>query len=295
MATRHKLSATATAIRLLLTCISVARLCTIDASASEVCRFSGTTDGAGHVAITTDVAATNGATRVEVAMRFETTGMFWLPIHYLVDEISTWRTGEMEGVAVNTRYLVGDHIVRQQWDTFQPGPDGLQAHRVQAKTLADFSLRHPGFVRHWDPATFGSPWLQDYQFAASERRADLDLKTSPLPSGLRPPLAMAFYWVRWLPHGGQDVPIFLPGFKADQLVEVPIAAASSVGGQVWRAPLHYPALSKKPASTAIALTSSDGHLLQLTFEVHGSFGSARGIIRQQGCEGTPVMPAERQR
>jgi hypothetical protein len=171
MATRDKLSATATPIRLLLTCISAARLCTIDASASEVCRFNGTTDGAGHVAITTDVAATSGATRVEVAMRFETTGMFWLPIHYLVDEISTWRTGEMEGVAVNTRYLVGDHVVRQQWDTFQPGPDGLQARRVQGKTLADFRLRHPGFVRHWDPATFGSPWLQDYQFAASEQHA----------------------------------------------------------------------------------------------------------------------------
>jgi hypothetical protein len=256
MATRHKLSATATAIRLLLTCISVARLCTIDASASEVCRFGGTTDGAGHVAITTDVAAMNGVMRIEVAMRFETTGMFWLPIRYLVDEISTWRMGEMEGVAVNTRYLVGDHIVRQQWDTFQRGPDGLQAHRVQAKSLADFRHRHPGFVQHWDPATFGSPWLQDYQSAASERRADLDLKASPLPSGLRPPLAMAFYWVRWLQHD---------------------------------------ALSKRPASSATALTSSDGHLLQLAFEVHGSFGSAHATIRQQGCEGTPVMPAERQR
>jgi hypothetical protein len=295
MANRHKLSATATAIRLLLTCMSAAPPCTAEASASEVCRFGGTTDGAGHVAITTDVAAMNGVTRIEVEMTFETTGMFWLPIHYLVDEISTWQMGEMEGVAVNTRYLVGDHIVRQQWDTFQRGPDGLQAHRVQAKTFADFRHRHPGFVQHWDPATFGSPWLQDYQSASSERRADLDLKATPLPSGLRPPLAMAFYWVRWLQHDGQDVPIFLPGFKADQLAEVPIAGAAAVGGQLWRAPLHYPALSERPASSATALTSSDGHLLQLAFEVHGSFGSAHGTIRQQGCEGTPVMPAERHR
>ena len=111
-----------------------------DASASEVCRFGGTTDGAGHVAITTDVAAMNGVTRIEVEMTFETTGMFWLPIHYLVDEISTWRMGEMEGLAVNTRYLVGDRIARQQWDTFQRGPDGLQAHRVQAKRLPIFAI-----------------------------------------------------------------------------------------------------------------------------------------------------------
>jgi hypothetical protein len=48
---------------------------------------------------------------------------------------------------------------------------------------------------------------------------------------------MAFYWVRWLPQSGQDVPIFLPGFKTDQLVDVPIAAVPSVGGQLWRAPL----------------------------------------------------------
>jgi hypothetical protein len=295
MANRHKLSATAAAIRLLLACVLAVRLCASDAFASEICRFTGTTDDTGHVAIEPDVVATNEVTKVEVAMTFDATQMLWLPIHYLVDEISTWRAGEMESLGVNTRYLVGNHIVRQQWDTFQPGPDGLQAHRVQAKTLADFRFRHPGFVRHWDPATFGSPWLQDYQSAASERRADLDLKASPLPSGLRPPLAMAFYWVRWLPQSRQDVPIFLPGFKTDQLVEVPIAAISSVGSQLWRAPLNYPALSKRPTSTATALTSSDRHLLQLAFEVHGSFGSAHGIIRQQGCEGAPVMPTGRQR
>ncbi len=138
MANRHKLSATA--IRLLLTCMSAARLCTIDASASEVCRFAGATDGAGHVAITTDVTATNGVTRIEVEMTFETTGMFWLPIHYLVDEISTWRTGEMEGVAVNTRYLVGDHIVRQQWDTFQRSPDGLRLTACRQRRLPIFAV-----------------------------------------------------------------------------------------------------------------------------------------------------------
>lgn len=243
------------------------------------------TTATGLLAVTTNVEAADGVTRVDVTMAFDATWMLWLRIHCLVEEISTWRAGEMERLAVNTRYLLGKHIVRQQWDAFQRSRGGLLAHRVQAKTLADFRRRHPGFVQHWDPATFGSPWLQDYQSASPERRADLDLKALPIPSGLRSPLAMAFYWIRWLPHGGQDAPIFLPGFKADQLVDVPIAAASSAGGLLWRAPLHYSALSKTPASTATAWTSSDRHLLQLAFEVHEPRGSAYGLIHQEGCEG----------
>jgi len=280
-----------TATGLLLSFVIAAQLCTVEASA-EVCRFAGTTDYAGRVAVTTDVEAADGVTRVDVTMAFDVTWMLWLRIHYLVEEISTWRAGEMERLAVNTRYLIGEHIVRQQWDAFQRSRGGLLAHRVQAKTLADFRRRYPGFVQHWDPATFGSPWLQDYQSASPERRADLDLKVSHVPSGLRSPLAMAFYWIRWLPHGGQDVPIFLPGFKADQLVDVPIAAASSTGSLLWRAPLHYSALSKTPASTATAWTSSDRHLLQLAFEVHEPRGSANGLIDQEGCKGASIKPTD---
>jgi hypothetical protein len=164
----------------------------------------------------------------------------------------------------------------------------MRANRVQAKTLADFRLKHPGFVRHWDPATFGQPWLNDYPAASPERRADLDLKgVSPK---LRSPLALAFYWIRWLPPGGQDVPVFLPGFKADKLVDLPITAAPWAGGTLWRTPLRYPALSETPTSTATAWTSPDGHLLQLAFDLHEPRGSARGLIRQTGCEGSSVMP-----
>jgi hypothetical protein len=278
---------------LLAACIAVVQLCAVDASADEVCRFAGTTDYDGHVAVTTDVAATDGVTRVGVAVTFDSTTVFWLHVHYLIEEVSTWRAGELERVAVNSRYLLGGHIVRQQWDDFQRGADGLQAHRVQAKTLADIRRRHPGFVQHWDPATFGQPWLHDYQSASPERRADLDLKGSPLPSGLRSPLAMAFYWVRWLPRGGQDVTVFLPGFKTERLVDLQIAAASSTGGTLLRAPLRYSALSDTPVSTATARTSPDRHLLQLAFELHGSRGSARGLINQEGCEGASVAPADR--
>ena len=257
------------------------------AAATEVCRFAGTTQPDGQVAITARVDATGGVTKVDVAVTFEAPWLFLFRIRYLVEEISTWRAEEMQSVAVNTRYLVGDHIVRQQWDAFQRGQDGLQAQRVQAKTLADLSRRHPGFVGHWDPATFGSPWLQDYPAASPERRADLDLKASPVPARLSSPLAMAFYWIRWLPHGGGDVPVFLPGFKADKLVDIPV---SPLGGQERRASIRYPPLTKSPASIATAVTSPDGRLLQLAFDVHEPRGSASGVIHQEGCQGAPVRP-----
>ncbi len=266
----------------------------VQGASAETCRFAGTTDYAGHVAATTDVTRSGDTTRVDVAVTFESTTMFWLGVHYLVEEVSTWRAGQLESVAVNSRYLVGDHIVRQQWDEFQRDADGLQAHRVQAKTLADFRLRHPGFVRHWDPATFAQPWLRDYPSAPPERRIDLDLRASPLPSGLRSPLAMAFYWVRWLRHGSQHVSVFLPGFKRDRLVDLSATSAPTESGTLWRAPLHYPALNDSPESTATALISADGHLLQIAFELFTPHGSGRGTITRQGCEGEPVVPAGRQ-
>ena len=109
-----------------------------NASAEEVCRFVGTTDPAGRLVVTTDVAATDGVTKVDVAASFESTTMFWLHIEYLIEELSVWRAGELDSVAVNSRYLLGKHVVRQQWDEFQRDRDGLQAFRVQAKTLTDF-------------------------------------------------------------------------------------------------------------------------------------------------------------
>ncbi|HEY7579742.1 MAG TPA: hypothetical protein VH855_19305 [Acetobacteraceae bacterium] len=258
------------------------------ASAAEVCRFAGSTDYAGHVAVTTAVTKAADGTIVDVAAAFDSTSMFLFGVHYLLEEVSIWRGGRLEDVAVNSRYLLGHRIVRQQWDEFRRVADGMQAERVQAKTLADFRRRHPGFVQHWDPATFGQPWLRDYPLAPPERRVDLDLHASPLPPALRSPLAMAFYWVRWLPNIGQDVPVFLPGFKADRLVEVPLAPAPAAEGTVWRAVLHYPSLSERHPSTTTALVSSDGHLLRITFELHTTYGSGRGDIEQQGCDGTPV-------
>jgi hypothetical protein len=91
---------------LLLTSIAAMMLGTSDRSGAEACRFAGTTDLSGKVAVTADVTETNGTTQVDVAATFETTTMFWFHIHYLLEEVSTWRSGALETVGVNTRYLL---------------------------------------------------------------------------------------------------------------------------------------------------------------------------------------------
>ena len=265
----------------------------IHPAAAEVCRFAGTTDHDGSVAVMANAKSAGGLIKLDVALRFEATWMLWLRIHYLVEEISTWRVGELQDLAVNIRYLVGSHIVRQQWDTFHRSSSGLQARRVQGKTLADFRRNHPGFVRHWDPSDFGRPWLQDYAAAASERRADLDLAASPLPPALRSPLALAFYWVRWLPSQGADVPVFLPGFKTEKLVRLPIAATMSGDVVQWQAPVHYAALSRDAISTATAWTSHDRHVLKLAAALHVPKGDAVALVHQEGCDGPAIAPTDK--
>ncbi len=270
--------------RLLLTSIAAIMLATGERSDAEVCRFAGTTDPSGKVAVTADVTATNTTTRVVVAASFETTTFFWFHIRYLVEEVSTWRSGELETVGVNTRYILGGHVVRQTWDLFKRDKDGMRGYRVQGKNRTDFQRSHPGFVQHWDPSTFGQPWLDDYAAASPERRADLDLMTSPASSNLLSPLALAFYWVRWLPPGGQDEAVFLPGFKSDKLVDVPITAAAWNGGTVWRTPLRYSVLSEAPPSIATAWISADRHLLQLALDLHEPRGAGRGILSSKAVK-----------
>lgn len=257
------------------------------ATANEVCRYAGTTDYSGHVAVVTDVATAGSTTTVDVTATFGATPLLWPAVRYQVQEFSTWRAGELQSLAVNTRYSAGDHLVRQQWDEFEHRPDGLRAQRVQAKTLSELAHRSPAFVRHWDPATFGADWLADYRLAAPERRPDLDL-AGPPPTGLRTPLALAFYWVGRLPTEPADVPVFMPGFKARHLVQLPVVSTSWAGGLVRQTPLRYPALKDRPVSSATAWTSFDGHLLQLAFDFYTWSGSARGLIRKRGCEGEAV-------
>ena len=215
------------------------------------------------------------------------TAATWLfDVRYLREEISTWRDGELQFLATNARDSVDGRIRRQQWDVFRRGAGGLQAQRVQGKTLASLRRRYPGFVGHWDVATFGRPWLQDYTAADPERRPDLDLP-GPMPPGLRPPLALAFYWSRWLPPGGATVPVFLPGFKRQARVDLRIEpAVPGGGGRLWRAPVRHPELDATAASVAEVGVAPDGQLRQLGFDVRARLGSAVGVIRAQGCAGS---------
>ena len=262
-----------------------------------MCHFTGTSDYAGHVEVTTNVStrANDGTTTVDVVAGIKATPILFVHINYLMEEISTWRSGQLQRVAVNSRYIVDNHVIRQEWDLFDRGAAGLEAYRLQGKTPRDLLLRHPAFIRHWNPANFGEPWLQDYQSAGPERRPDLDLPRTSLRPNLRSPLALAFYWSRQLPSNGQATTVFLPGFKRDKRVDLTITEAEPPhdGRQVWQTSVRYPALSKTRASTADAWVSMDGHLLQLTVSVQSGSGNLHGVVRQVGCNGTADPPSAR--
>ena len=272
----------------------VAVTCT--AQAGEVCRFEGTTNHGGRVTVRTEVTSADGQISVDVALSLRATVWWVLGVEYLAEEISTWRRGELVSVAVNNRTLSGERVVRQQWDVFTQGPAGLEGWRVQAKSLAEFRRNHPGFVQHWNPAAFGSAWLRDYAAAQPKRRPDLDLPRSAIAAGVWPevrtPLAMAFYWTRWLPPGSGVVPVFLPGFKRDARADLAVAPAGSAGSavQLWRASLRHPALSAGTPSEADIWVSPDRHLLQLAFAAHAQQGAARGAILARGCQGSAPVP-----
>jgi hypothetical protein len=258
--------------------------------ADEICKYSGSTSQSGHATVETKAAIANGETTVDVTTRVgaRTFGIFdW---QYLYQEIATFRDRELRSVAVNRRYSVAGSIRRQQWDFFTRGQDGMSAYRVQANTLADFQIKHPGFLRHWDPASFGQPWLPDYRTAPPERRADLDLPKAAMPPGLGTPLAMGFYWVRWAGQADRSVrtiPVFLPGFKKNSRVDV---GFTSIGVEAngllhVRSEVRHPQLSETKASTADAWIAPDHHLVRLTFDARSDYGSAEGELRLDGCRG----------
>ncbi len=277
--------------RLWLVCVAAAQLYVTAAHAGETCQFTGATDESGQIAVT----ATNttnradGTLTLDIVGRFRDTPMPFVHLTYMMEEISTWKSDQLRLLAVNTRYLVDGHIVRQLWDLFQRAPDGgLRAFRVEAKTRDSLQRDHPAFTAHWDPANFGQPWIQDYWSARPDRRADLDLPAAAAGPNLRPPLALAFYWTRRLPPGGQTVTVFLPGFKRDKTADLTMIAAGPANAQWqrWTTVVRHPALSGSAASTASAWVGTDGYLLQLagTVRTRGRVGS--GEIRQLGCSQT---------
>jgi hypothetical protein len=277
-------------IKLWSACLVVAHLSAIPAWAGEVCRFAGTSDYNGKIAVTattsTDAAA--GTTTVDVRLGFRGTPMPFVHTNYLMQEISVWKSTRLQSVAVNSRYRVDGRVVRQLWDVFVRGSDGLDAYRLQARTPEEFRAKHPAFAEHADPSTFGQSWLQDYWRANPERRRDLDLPASSAVPDIRSPLALAFYWGERLPRTPQAVTVFLPGFKKDKSATLTIAptGAAHGGAQPWAASVRYPALDMDQPSTAQGWISADGHLLQLSVQVRMQGRVADGVLRAQGCAAT---------
>lgn len=211
---------------------------------------------------------------------------------YLYQEIGTWRDGELQSIGVNHRYSVAGSIRRQQWDLFNRTPGGMQAWRVQAKTLDDFQAKHPGFVRHWSPASFGENWLPDYTAAPPERRADLDLPRQSMPPGMGTPLLLAFYVVRWSGEQDRKVPVFLPGFKHDSRADISVDFAGREAGGLLhlRSSVRHPQLSETRTSVGDAWISADHRLIRETFEARTDTASAHGELHLDGCQGVPAVP-----
>ncbi len=254
-------------------------LCLAPARAAEVCRYAGKTSYSGRLAVQTEASEARGVTTVDVLARLDAKPSWFWTIQYLAEEITTWRAGELQSVAVNNRYLVNGRPSRQQWDVFTPGLDGLLASRVQSRSLPEFRRRHPAFAAHWDPGRFGQAWLADYPAAQPERRPDLDLASADMPPRTRTPLALAFYWSRFLPDAGGTVPVFMPGWKRDARLD---AQAVPAGPGRWRVVLRHSALGAGPSS-AEAAVSADHQLLRLSFDVHAAAGSGQGWVDRAGC------------
>ena len=264
--------------------VALAQPCATSSFAADTC-FTGTTDHAGHVSVvTTSTAAANETVRIDVALRFDATTALWLHVRYLIEEISQWRNGTLLRLDTNTRYVFAGRVVRQQWDEFRPGRDGLQGYRIEGKRPAQFRQQYPRFVQHWDLAAFGLDWLEDFTAAAPVRRPDLDLRSAEAEA-VQAPFAFALYWLRFLHPTEQHVRVFLPGFKADKLADVVMTPGPAARDRIWRSELHHPYLGPSPASIATAQLSADGQLQHLSFELHGSAGSARGSLHQTGCAG----------
>lgn len=207
-------------------------------------------------------------------------------VKYYGEEITTWRLRDLQTLAVNQRILVDDSIKRQQWDVFRRRGPRLEAYRVQAKRLADFRQRHPGFVPHWSPASFAHPWLQDFPNAPPDRRPDLEL-----PATVQTPLAFAFYWSRFLPEPGETATVGLPGFKREKTAALQLGAAvPGDGWRRWSTPLVHTGLEPAPPSLAAAWVSPQHYLLQLGFEVHTSWASGQALLHAEGCQGVQIRP-----
>jgi hypothetical protein len=259
------------------------------ARAEEVCRYSGTTDYSGHAVVETRAAPTPDGVKVDVTANVTARELGLLDRRYLYQEIGIWRGGELREIGVNHRYSVLGVMRRQQWDLFHREQAGLQAWRLQANSRGDLEKKFPSFAAHWDPASFGQPWLTDYVAAGPERRTDLDLPADRMTRDLGTPLQMGFYWIRWAGVRDRTVPLFLPGFKHDPRVDVSVSPIGDAppGLVHLRSTVRYARLSETRVSIGDAWISNDHHLQRVTFDARTDRTSAHGELRLDACQGEP--------
>ncbi len=238
---------------------------------AATCTYTGTSSYNGHITATVTDTETPAGLTIDVRIRLDATPWHLWPVQFLAQELSTYRGGTLQSVAINGRWSSGGTLRRQYWDVFTPTPTGLTAQRIQVKRQADLERRHPPFAPYWNPATFAQPWLPTFATATPDRRPDLDLPTTQIPPGLKTPLALALYWSRQpLP---KTIPIFLPGWKHDAR----LTGTTTQPGPITRLTLPHPALD---ASSSIE-TTQNPHTLHL--QAQTTAGDGEATLRQIEC------------
>jgi hypothetical protein len=113
-----------------------------------------------------------------------------------------------------------------------------------------------------------------------------------MPPGVGPPLALAFYWSRWIGPDGQKVAVFLPGFKRDSRADISVVSLGidGDGTRHFRSTVRHPQLSRDEASVGDAWIAADHRLTRVTFDAHGASGNAQGDVRLERCQGDAAAP-----
>jgi len=156
----------------------------------------------------------------------------------------------------------------------------MAGYRVQAKTLDDFKVRHPGFVRHWDPASFWAAMVAGLRGRATRTarrpRSTPDRDARPT-SGT--PLPLAFFW-----SAGRGAcanhPGVSAGFKQDERADIRVVSRGRDANGLLHlhSAVRSPQLSETEASTGDAWISADHHLVRVTFDARGERGNAQGEV-----------------
>jgi hypothetical protein len=255
---------------------------------AETCQYSGTTDFNGKASIETRYKKTADTITSRTLLRF-TASLFGFNIEYDFDDIDVLsaQDEQLRAVSVNSRYSINGKTNRLNWDhaQFHWSPNETHATRITALRPEDLSEKYATFAKYWEPSTFGSDWVADFQQIPLEERTDLDI--SGFDHTLQSMLYVAFVKTRRTdPKNGpiEFEPFFLgskTGKPAAAIQADPVVSGNQV---VWSTPLNIGGTETsdgKPAQLTVDLRTHALKAVHLV--IHRDVITAQGNLVLQGC------------